>query len=331
MTRLAQGLHGDRGVFLDLSPFNFGQIEYGQFRDHADDHGQAHQGRDVELDPCDPQAAQHRGDGQQDRGERRNRPRHALEQDGQQQRGQKERGAEHHGQVRKTLLLFGIEAAVIDAHGGRQVKRGDSGADGLHARAQVAALQARGHGHKGGQVFARQLLLARDDRHLGDLIDAQGVTIRRGQGQVGQHIGALPQIFGAADADGDQLFTQTHLGRRGPAYQAFKLGGNGFSVEFLLGGQARIDLDADGVAGDALAIDDFDDARNLADRIADLRCGTAEFRRVVAEKLDLDGLRHGGQVADQIFHELGGLDLEARHPGGHALPDIGHDVFDIAA
>ena len=55
-----------------------------------------------------------------------------------------------------------------------------------------------------------------------------------------------------------------------------------------------------------------------------------QLLRIVAEQLDLDRLRNGGQIADQILHQLGGFDLQARHLMLNLGPDLRHHLFDIA-
>ena len=49
----------------------------------------------------------------------------------------------------------------------------------------------------------------------------------------------------------------------------------------------------------------------------------------VAEQLDLDRLRHGGKIADQVFHELRGLDFDPGHLRLDLARDLGHHLLDI--
>ena len=58
--------------------------------------------------------------------------------------------------------------------------------------------------------------------------------------------------------------------------------------------------------------------------------GRLQLGLVIAEQLDLDRLGHGGEVADHVFHQLGGLDLDARHPGFDPITDIGHHRLYVA-
>jgi hypothetical protein len=52
---------------------------------------------------------------------------------------------------------------------------------------------------------------------------------------------------------------------------------------------------------------------------------------VLAVELDLDRLGHGGEVADEVLHELDELDLDPRHIGGHARADLIHHLIGGAA
>ena len=52
--------------------------------------------------------------------------------------------------------------------------------------------------------------------------------------------------------------------------------------------------------------------------------------RVIAVELDLDRLRHRRQVADQVGHQLNGLDFQPGYFARDALPDLTHDRLDRA-
>ena len=59
---------------------------------------------------------------------------------------------------------------------------------------------------------------------------------------------------------------------------------------------------------------DLDHAADLAAAPSTtLPAAVFQLLRVVAEQLDLDRLRHGGQIADQILHQLRGFDLQPGH------------------
>src|SRR5260370_25872648 len=58
---------------------------------------------------------------------------------------------------------------------------------------------------------------------------------------------------------------------------------------------------------------DFDDARYRTDCIGNLRRQFLESGFIIRKNLDLDGLWHTGEVTDQVFHELGRFDRQARN------------------
>ncbi|MFX6827074.1 hypothetical protein ABTH45_19390, partial [Acinetobacter baumannii] len=68
-----------------------------------------------------------------------------------------------------------------------------------------------------------------------------------------------------------------------------------------------------GIARDSQAIDNFDHAFDLADCFGDAARSLLKYCWIVAEQLDLDRLRHSGEIANQVFHQLKRFDLEARN------------------
>ena len=91
-----------------------------------------------------------------------------------------------------------------------------------------------------------------------------------------------------------------------------------------------IDRDADRVASDAQAVDHLDDPRYLADALADRLRPRFERPGIIAEELHLDRLGDGGQIPNQILHQLDQLDFEPRHLGCDLLAHAGHHRLDIA-
>ena len=106
------------------------------------------------------------------------------------------------------------------------------------------------------------------------------------------------------------------------------LGGDVLGGHPLERGLDRIDDDIERVAGQHHAVLHLGHPRDGLDRAADPLGDRDELGRIVGEDLDLDRLRNGGQVADQILHQLRQVGIDARHIGLNLEQHLGHDLVD---
>ncbi len=158
------------------------------------------------------------------------------------------------------------------------------------------------------------------------------MTVGRGFQHQGAHLlGAGADGRRRPDPDVRQVGAGLDLGGHIAAEQALDLLARFGPVDALQFGEHRVDLDLQPVAGDHHPGLHLGDAADLADGVGHLRRGPLQQGDVVGIELHLDGLRHGRQVADQVLHQLGGLDLEAGHVGLHLVPDLGHHLLDRPA
>ena len=74
----------------------------------------------------------------------------------------------------------------------------------------------------------------------------------------------------------------------------------------------------------------FDHAANLRNRVSHFRRQRAQKFFVVGIEFDLDRLRHAGQVADQVLHQLQKFDLKTGNMFLDFITDIVHDFFNPA-
>ncbi len=70
------------------------------------------------------------------------------------------------------------------------------------------------------------------------------------------------------------------------------------------------------------------DAAHLLDGVLDPWGGLLEQGGIVAVELDLDRLGHRREVADEVLHQLGGLDLQARNGALNLARHLVHDLLD---
>ena len=96
-------------------------------------------------------------------------------------------------------------------------------------------------------------------------------------------------------------------------------------------GLHRIHLHFQRVAGGIDAVAHVDHAVELADRRRDLARGVVQLLWIVAIQLHLDRLRHRHQVADQVFHQLRQLDLQAGHLGLDLAAHLGHHLLGVGS
>ncbi len=134
-------------------------------------------------------------------------------------------------------------------------------------------------------------------------------------------------VAGNPDAHADHLRAALHLGGDGAGRGSSRsISRDRFGRDALQGGLLAVDADVQRVAGQHDAVVDVHHAGHLADGVGHLGRELLQQLLVVGEDLDLDGLRHGGQVADQVLHELQHLDVEA----GDGLLDLrAHVVHDL--
>ncbi len=160
---------------------------------------------------------------------------------------------------------------------------------------------------------------------MSDAFEREDVTVGRADRQAGE-IGLLEtQRVGQPNAHADRLrrlgeHCRDRSGQRRVNGLRHGVGGDAFHP-----GANGVDLHVKRIAGELHAAFDFDHAVDAADCGGDLRRLLVKRVRIEAEQLDLDRLRHGCQIADQILHELCKLDLHARHLGGDLGQDGGHD------
>ena len=64
---------------------------------------------------------------------------------------------------------------------------------------------------------------------------------------------------------------------------------------------------------------------NFSDGSRHGTCRGLKLRGVIAKQLDFDGLRHCGEITNEIFHQLCGFNLQAGNLRADLLADICHD------
>ena len=83
------------------------------------------------------------------------------------------------------------------------------------------------------------------------------------------------------------------------------------------------------VAGHDDPVANLRNARHAVDSLGDAPGGCLQQSVIFAVELDLDGLGHGSQIADQVFHQLGGINFDAGDLVGDLTADLVHDGFDV--
>ena len=193
-----------------------------------------------------------------------------------------------------------------------------------HRRTEIASFEPCGDINEGRKVFAGKLLLPGHDRNVGDLSHPDDMTIRRSERQVANLGCTRTDIGGASHPNPDQLFPNPDTGGRTAAYQPFDLSCDCGRIEPLLLRNSRPDPHGNGIARDPQAIDHFHNAVDLADCFGNMLRSLFERDRIIAEQLDLDWLGHGGEIANQVFHQLQGFDLDPRNLLFDPAPDVAH-------
>ena len=195
---------------------------------------------------------------------------------------------------------------------------------------QVAAFDSRGHRNHRLQIVAIDLGLAGEQTDLCHPAERDFVAVGRANQEPAHVVGGRTLRGRNPDAHVDGPIHVAHLGRDGPRKIRLDLLRDEIGVEAFQPGLQRIDVDIERVSRDDHAIPDLGHAGNRHNRLRDLGRNLVKDRRVVAEDLDLDGLRNRREVADQIFHELRGLDIESGYGLLGPLADLRHDLLDVA-
>ncbi len=151
-----------------------------------------------------------------------------------------------------------------------------------------------------------------------------GARMRRWR-QVGH---GVAQPVGNPDPHPDHLDPALHMGGDGAAEGVLQQARDRLGVDPLERRLAPVDVDLQGVAGGIDAVLHPDDPLDPTDFAGDGLCRRIQLFGVVGEEFDFHRLRHGGEIADEIFHQLGHLDIETGNllfdPGAngvHHLPD----------
>ncbi len=306
----------------------FRDIEDRHFGADADDHRHAHQGGDVEIDPGQPQPDEHRAGRQQRAADDDQRQREAAVEQEQQHELGDDRRSEHLGEAGEGDLLLLVQAAEIVADARRQHARFvQRGPDVGNCRTQAAADDPPGHRHHRLEILARDLRLAGHDADVGDARQREDVAVGGADRQAAELVLRDRGRVGQTDADVDDL---VGLGQRGrddagqrPVERGLDVGGR----RALEAGADRIDPHGERVAGELKPVLDLGDTGDLADQRRDLLRLCGQDRRIGGEEFDLDRLRHGGEIADQILHQLRHLDLDAGHARRDLAQHVGHHLF----
>ena len=152
----------------------------------------------------------------------------------------------------------------------------------------------------------------------------------RAQRQSGDLRYACAQILRRPHPDADQFLAVLDRAGESAAQHRFELARDRVRIESLECRTGAVDMDINRVAGDFDAIEHFHHAGDFSHRGGDFP-GPDTIGRLVAEYLHLDRLRCCDQIADQVFHQLRGLDAQTRHLRGDLVAHIAHDFLDAAA
>ena len=264
--------------------------------------------------------------------------RHAetLVQEQQQREHQRDRRQQHDHQTAERDLLLLVQAAQLVVHALRQQPRWRPAPSCTSAigRAQVAAADAAGHGDHALEVLARDLRLAR----------APACSVAtRDSGNTWPSARADRQLRRAARCAGARCRRQPARARR----PSCRPRGNcvatvpSTAAAHLVGDAVRVEPSSAALAGSTCTVS-ASPAGLMPSRtpttplilpicVGDLLRGGVQLRRIVAVELDLDRLRHRGQVADQVLHQLRHLDVQARHLLLDLAADLVHHLVDRRA
>ena len=162
----------------------------------------------------------------------------------------------------------------------------------------------------------------------GNVLDRRQRAQRAGVAGRADQQRALDRIHGGArrlresDADGVGAIVDDHRGRRRLALHD----GAGVELELLRRepGARRhrlIDLEHRRRTADRVldAVEHVDDARDLLDRLADLRRPRLQQHGILREQLDHERFRRARQVADHVLEQLDELDVQHRQLLVHLL------------
>ena len=225
---------------------------------------------------------------------------------------------------------------VKTAEGVEDVARNHSGArelafDFLYGRAEIASADASGHRNHAFQIVAHDLGLAAQGSERGHALKWKQVAIGCAQKEIVDVAHGSARVARDPNAHADQL--RPLLDVRG--YVASQKIIERFSDRLRIHAFER-DLDSVHLNVERIpcrndAIFHFDDAANFRNRIGHSRSERAQELVVVRVKFDFDGLRHAGEIADQIFHQLQKFDLKAGNMFLDLVADVVHDFFNSAA
>ncbi len=152
----------------------------------ADADDRAQEGDDIQRSAGDPQRQHGAEQGQHRAEDDRDRFVERAELDQQHGEDKEDRHHQHQHEVAEGLLLLLVKAAELDRAGRQRLVPAQLLLDLRHRAAEVAAFEARGHGHVLPQIFAPQLQLPRllhEVRHLRELDHR---AVRRPQRQLAQ-------------------------------------------------------------------------------------------------------------------------------------------------
>ena len=290
-----------------------------------DHHDPAHEARDVERHPGQQERAEdarEHGDGD-DGGHEGRAPVAELEE--QDDRDEQQAAEQDEEQLPERVLLLLVEAAERDAHAGRKAQPArELAADLLDGAAEIAPLEAGGDAEKGLQVLPVDLGLGRAGRNRGDVRERDERAARGAQAQarepprVAREQPQVVEAFADADVAGD-----------GAGHRRFDGRLHVLGREAEARGAARPSLARTRVAGrhadgerrarDDDAVEDVLDALHAVQDPRDLAGAVLEQRLVLAEDVDVDGLRDAaGQVADVVLEQLPEIRVEGRGDRGGA-------------
>ncbi len=127
-----------------------------------------------------------------------------------------------------------------------------------------------------------------------------------------------------AHAHTDELLRPRILRGHGARHLGLHDGGDLRGIQAQHCRAYRVHGDVDGIARGNDAVIHRVHALDPADRGGDAQRRGAELGRIGGGELDLDRLRHAGEVADLVAHQFMRIDLHARHLGGDLVGDAVH-------
>src|SRR5205823_3565046 len=309
----------------------FGVIKNRDFSDNADDHGHAHARGDVEFGAGEPKPQINPSDREYRDEQHGAGDAKTFVKKKQEQKDEHDGGKQNQGQAAEGDLLLFVEATesvedVVRNHAAARQRSFHI----AHSRSKIPATDARGDRDHAFEIVAHDFRLAVERGQGGDALKGKEMAVGRAEKKIVDVAHGLARVARNPNAHADEFRALLNFRGDVASEKIVERFGDGVGIHPFQPDFYAIDLNVERVTGRDDSSFHFDDAFYLRDRVGHFWRKRVQRRFVVGIKFDLDRLRHAGQVADQILHQLQKLNLQTGHVRLDFLANAVHHFLNAA-